>query len=404
MLSLIPTELWEYSILDAVRAVPAALEARTDFTFPIVGVGPCIPARSARVALVTCLQALSLPKGASVGVPLYCCDVVFQAIKTAGYVPRFIDVEPATFIISAGDLQAKSSEIDAVIVVHAFGNVCDVPALQRIMGKKPVIEDCAQSLGSKLNGRMTGSFGEAAVFSFHSGKYLSVGEGGALFCKTPAVHARASALTSQLDGPSRLGEITHVGKTYVRSLLRRQPLYGVIGRRLWEIYGRRVHGRPNNRFPNSQSYRADLSLARRRLYGLDSAIARQRAIAEFYLQTLVLPKTMLCAEPQDAFYNRYQFPIRFASREDCDSMAARLRARNIDPITPLREIVDVAARWFAYAGDCPISEQLSQSVLVIPSHHDLRRKTADRVARTINDAWIELVSPGARHGLTGAAP
>src|SRR5262245_3018034 len=92
-------------------------------------VGDCFPIRSARAGIMVSLKALALPAGASVAVPLYCCPVVFKAVEAAGYRPRFIDVDAETYCMSAADLAVKSAEVDAVIAVHMFGNVCDMPRL-----------------------------------------------------------------------------------------------------------------------------------------------------------------------------------------------------------------------------------------------------------------------------------
>jgi len=62
-----------------------------------------------------------------------------------------------------------------------FGNMCDMGSVQDAMHGKPIIEDCAQALGSSLNDRLAGSMGTIAVFSFRLGKYLSVGEGAAIY-------------------------------------------------------------------------------------------------------------------------------------------------------------------------------------------------------------------------------
>src|SRR5947209_9753902 len=158
MLALIPAELWQYGIIDLARGLASSLTTREpDARLLIPGLGDCIPTRSARSALVAAIKALELPAGARIGVPLYCCAVVFKAIIAAGCRPRFIDVGRSTFCMSPGDLAAKASEIDAVIAVHMFGNVCDTPALRDAAPGKPIIEDCALSLGSKLNGKMTGA-------------------------------------------------------------------------------------------------------------------------------------------------------------------------------------------------------------------------------------------------------
>ena len=165
MLGLIPAELWDYKLADLGRGVAATLSRkRQDIEFSLPGLGNCIPARSARAAIVTAIKALDLPANARIAVPLYCCAVVFKAIIAAGCRPRFIDVDPATFCMSAEDLHAKAAEVDAVVAVHMFGNVCDIPGLQEAAPGKPIIEDCALSLGSKLNGHATGSLGDIGVF------------------------------------------------------------------------------------------------------------------------------------------------------------------------------------------------------------------------------------------------
>ena len=108
MLGLVPAELWNYGLSDLGRGVATALGRKQPTTaFSISGLGDCIPARSARAAIVTAIKALELPPSARIGVPLYCCAVVFKAIKAAGCRPRFIDVEPTTFCMSPADLRAK---------------------------------------------------------------------------------------------------------------------------------------------------------------------------------------------------------------------------------------------------------------------------------------------------------
>src|SRR5579859_4285598 len=163
MLSLIPNEHWDYSLSDAARGFAGVVSrqaAKWNSSILIPELGPCIPVRSARAAIVVALKALSLPSGASIGVPLYCCPVVFSAIKSAGHRAVFIDVDPATYCISAKDLEGKSADLDAVIAVHMFGNMCDIPAIRLAAPGKPIIEDCAQALGSCIEGKIAGSFGD----------------------------------------------------------------------------------------------------------------------------------------------------------------------------------------------------------------------------------------------------
>jgi perosamine synthetase len=395
MLGLLPTEYWEYKLSDIVHGLTAALGPRKlDGMLYIPGLGSCTPARSARSALVAAIKALDLPSGARIGVPLYCCPVVFKAIKAAGCTPSFIDVELATFCMSADDLSAKSSQLDAVIAVHMFGNLCDMSRLQEAAQGKPIIEDCAQSLGSKLNGRMTGSFGAIAVFSFRSGKYLSVGEGGALFSAHKDICSRLPQVIAAMPTPSRTEECAHVAKTYIRSKLRSKPWYGAVGYPLWAYYNKTVDYSAKSPIITSQIYRSDFVITNNRLALLDSAIEGQRANADYYSRTLKLDSGMLCSEKPGTFYNRYLYPITCPSSGQRDFIADYLLRRKIDTAKPYKDIVDVAAKYYGYAGDCPVTEQIAKRVLVIPNNYSLKTREVNRIVQFLNEAWSEI----ARHG------
>jgi perosamine synthetase len=302
MIGLVPRDHWEHNLGDLLRGLTAALSLREQSkTLKIAKLGPCIPTRSGRSALVAALKALNLPRGAQIGVPLYCCSVVFKAIKVAGCKACFVDIEPDTFCMSAGDLFSKRNQIDAIIAVHMFGNLCDIEALKAAANGKPIIEHCAQSLGSKIRGRMAGSFGTIAFFSFRSGKYLSVGEGGALFSSDLDIRFRLTQIITAMPDIGRIEEFIHVLKTYIRSMLRRKPLYGLVGYPLWAIYNKKVDYTVKASFDLSQIFRADLTITKSRLPLIDSLIERQRANADFYTHSLELNPGMLCWEKPGTF-------------------------------------------------------------------------------------------------------
>jgi len=388
MIGLLPTEYWDYGLKDVFRGMAVALGPRRPGAMvDIPGIGSCVPARSGRVAVIAAIKALDLPAGSRIGVPLYCCPVVFKAIKAAGCVPRFVDVERDTYCISAENLYAKRSQIDAVIAVHMFGNLCDMPSLKGAAGDRPIIEDCAQSLGSKLDGQEAGSFGTIGFFSFRSGKYLSVGEGAALFSNRQDLRSRLSELISGMPAPSRGDECSHVAVTYIRSALRRKPLFGILGRLIWSAYNKSVDYTAKSPIVLSQSYSSDLALAIDRLRVLDSAIQRQRANADFYSRTLGLDPGMLCAEKPGAFYNRYLYPIIFPLPKQRDLMAEYLYSQRIAAIQPYKDIANVAATHYGYMGDCPVAEKVANGVLAIPSNYSLRKSDLEHIARSVNEGW-----------------
>jgi dTDP-4-amino-4,6-dideoxygalactose transaminase len=136
----IPGEAWEYSLMDAARGITGGLRrAASGGSLEILGLPDCIPVRSARAGIIVAIRALRLSRGASIAVPLYCCPVVLKAVKHAGCRPLFIDIEPATYCMSADDLSAKAALVDAAVVVHMFGNTCDMAGLRAVMSGRPII-------------------------------------------------------------------------------------------------------------------------------------------------------------------------------------------------------------------------------------------------------------------------
>jgi dTDP-4-amino-4,6-dideoxygalactose transaminase len=272
-----------------------------------------------------------------------------------------------------------------------FGNLCDIPSALEIMEGKPVIEDCAQSLGSKLEGRACGSVGDAAFFSFRSGKYLSVGEGGALYSIKPALHARISALVAALPVPARAKELNHIIKTYIRSKLRSRPWWGLMGSRIWAAYNKRTEFADKSPIVLERIFASDFATVRRRMPQLDSMIASQRANVAYFEQNLQLDSRMLCRERPRAHYNRFMYPIIFPSTERRDAMAAYLRSHGVGTSRPYEEVIAGAAKHYGYEGDCPSAESTLRRALVIPNFFTLKLRDVEHVARCVNQGWAEIM-------------
>jgi len=350
--------------------------------------------QSGRAGIVLALKGLGLRQGALVAVPLYCCPVVLRAITSAGCRARFIDVDANTYCMSANDLAAKSADVDAVIAVHMFGNMCDVPALREAVPGTPIIEDCAQGLGSSLHGRVAGTFGDIAVFSFRSGKYISAGEGGAVYCRNGELERRVSELISELPVCGRLSEVVHAVKTSLRSMLRAKPLWGLIGSPLWNAYSENVDHMSQAPIVMGQIFAGDRETAIRRLPALPTMIERQRRNADHYLRSLTVDADMLCKETPTAFFNRLQFPLLLQTPAQCHQLAERLRRNHISTTRPYKDIAGIAVAHYGYTSDCPESERIALRVLVIPCNYGLRKDDVERITESVNRAWRELGDRG----------
>jgi perosamine synthetase len=142
-----------------------------------VGIHSAVTVSSGTTALHLALAALPIHPGDEVIIPSFVCTALLNAIRLTGATPVLADCDETHFNLSVTDVKKRlSSRTKALIVPHLFGQAADLNELLAI--GLPVIEDCAQSLGSRYEGKMTESFGTLAVFSFYATKFLATGEGG----------------------------------------------------------------------------------------------------------------------------------------------------------------------------------------------------------------------------------
>jgi|LGOV01.1.fsa_nt_gb dTDP-4-amino-4,6-dideoxygalactose transaminase len=132
---------------------------------------------SGTAALHLSLLALGVGKGDEVIMPSYVCAALLNALLYVNAVPVVADIDRLTFNIDVDDLKKRITEkTKAIIVPHIFGLPAEIDEI--VLLGIPVIEDCAQSIGARYQGRYTGSFGVCSIFSFYATKMLATGEGG----------------------------------------------------------------------------------------------------------------------------------------------------------------------------------------------------------------------------------
>jgi len=134
-----------------------------------------------RVALYAILKATGVGPGDEVIVPGYTCVMDVNPIKYLGARPIYVDIEPATFNMNTNLLQDRiTPKTTAIIAQHTYGYPCDMDAIMNIGNRAaiPVIEDCCLALGSKYKGKIVGTLGRAAYFSFQWNKPYTTGLGG----------------------------------------------------------------------------------------------------------------------------------------------------------------------------------------------------------------------------------
>jgi dTDP-4-amino-4,6-dideoxygalactose transaminase len=149
-----------------------------------VGAKHCIGVANGLDALILSIEALQLPRGSEVLVASNTYIATVLAIVRAGHKPVLVEPELETFNMNPARLaDALTPKTRAICVTHLFGKTCRMDAIGAFAREHDlkVVEDCAQSHGAKLAGKMTGTFGDAGCFSFYPTKNLGAfGDAGAV--------------------------------------------------------------------------------------------------------------------------------------------------------------------------------------------------------------------------------
>ncbi len=171
-----------------------------------VGVGNAVATVNGTAAIHTALNILGISEGDKVLVPTLTFIASINPVKYTGAKPVFIDSEKETYNMDPVKLEEtivnlidKGKKPKAVIVVHLYGQVAKIEEIAEICGKYDIylIEDATESLGSKYNDKMTGSYGDIGCFSFNGNKLITTGGGGMLVTDNDEWTEKARYLTTQ---------------------------------------------------------------------------------------------------------------------------------------------------------------------------------------------------------------
>jgi perosamine synthetase len=300
-----------------------------------LGTEGAVAVSSGSVALELALRALGVGPGHEVVIPSYACDALHHAVSRTAAAPVLADADPATLSLSAADAHARlTPRTRAVIVPHAFGLAVDVaPFLEFGV---PIIEDCAQTLGARVDGRPVGSFGALAVCSFYATKLLTTGEGGAV------------------AGPAAL---------------------------LARVRDARDYDEREDLAPRLNAKLSDLAaaLGRSQLARYDAFVARRRAVAARYRERL---RGAPCALPAEAGQRHvyHRFVVEVDRRPD--ALQAALAARGV---AARRPVYRPAHRALGLGG-FPAAERLWARALSLPCYPTLTDREIDTVAAALREA------------------
>jgi len=140
-----------------------------------------IAVNSGTAALQAALYALDVKVGDEVLLPSFTFVATANAVLSVGAKPVFVDISKNNYTMDPLDLKKKITKKSKVVIpVHLYGNVAYIDQISEVAKKHGlrIIEDAAQSLGSTLKGKHTGTFSDIGCYSLYPAKVMTSGEGG----------------------------------------------------------------------------------------------------------------------------------------------------------------------------------------------------------------------------------
>jgi len=390
--NLIPRFNTDYSFSDMIYGVKSIfIENNSDFNLlkNIFGDKKFFFTNSGRNSIYTILHALNLPKGSKIGVPLYSCTVVFDAIIKSGHVPCFIDLDINNYTLDPLDLEDKIDDLDAVVVIHTFGRPADMDEIKKTAGDIPIIEDCAHSLLSSYKGKITGTIGDASFFSFGSGKCISAGGGSMIIINNLEFQENLLNEIHSLSDPSKFNELTHMMPTYVKSFLYHSPWYGIflpLGKALDS--GIDLTGKKG--FTLSKIKRSHLAIFLNKLKNFELSVKIQKKNSNILLEELKNTPLILPYESKYGDCNYYLFPVQVPKNKR-DLLHERLSDTGIDSAKLFSQTPQQAKLYYGYKNDCQNTEIIANSILTLPNYYTLNEEKVAEIGKNICNIVGELI-------------
>jgi len=345
-----------------------------------------------RVALYAILKALGMTENDEVILPGYTCVMDLNPIKYLAARPVYVDIEPKTFNMDVSLLEEKITPKTKVIIAqHTYGYVCDMDAILDIANRHniTVIEDCCLSLGSTYKGRLTGTFGKAAYFSFQWNKPFTTGLGGMAITNDKNIADKLKTLQQQAVEPTSkelfmLAAQLAVYRTviYPRTTALAQQVFRALTKK-GAVVGSSSCAEFNpmmadDFFKKMSSIQARSGI--RQLKKIDKNIAHRKAMGKLYDQLLTAkgwPVRQYDKKMQEPVLVRY--PVRIAEKQKALEEAARcgieLGSWFECPLHPIETPIE---KYDYQTGMCPQAEKASREVVNLPLHPRASERTVKR--------------------------
>ncbi|MEO0445090.1 MAG: aminotransferase class I/II-fold pyridoxal phosphate-dependent enzyme [Verrucomicrobiota bacterium] len=327
------------------------------------GMAHGVACSSGTTALHLGLLSLDISQGDEVIVPDLTFGATANAVIHAGANPVLVDVEPETWNMDPEAVRAAvTKRTKAILPVHLYGLPCDLAALGEIAEEHglSMMEDCAEALGARFQGRPVGSFGDVSAFSFFANKTITTGEGGMVLTDSEELAGRMRILRDHGMRPDKRYWHDEVGYNY--------------------------------RMTNMQS-----ALGCAQLERLDDFLKRREQLAEAYESGLAgigwLERQGSTPERESAHW-LYSVLVSPDSPVDRDDLIRALGEEGIDTRPLFFPLHEQPAFEPCARAPCPVSRNVAYRGLSLPTSNHMETEDAEKVVEALlriaeRHCWLE---------------
>jgi len=317
--------------------------------------------------------------------PAYTASSLIIAIQKAGLKPVLCDISLRDFNMDVHLLPDLVSKHTLCIVsAHMFGIVGK--ELRRLKERFPdifIIEDCAQSLGSEINGTFVGNLADISVFSFNRGKNLPTYGGGCIATNSEKIANKIAVQNRKINGQSLSQRIVIPFKIVGLSLVVRPLIYGLCSPILSQF--KEVAPPTDFEVKKYTDFQAAVALS---LLNAIEKFSKKRYLNGVRLveglkniEGIALPEISENTKPA---FNR--FPVVFNDLKKMERVEKELNRTGVDTsrmyLRPLHHIFNLGYN----KKDFPIANHFAERLLTLPVHSLLTDIQLTKIVRTIKNA------------------
>lgn len=327
-----------------------------------IGCKHAVGLNSCTAGLHLALSSLGIGPGDEVITTPVTFPATANVVVHQGAKPVFVDVEPETLNIDAGQIENRLTEnCKAILPVHLYGHPCDMDTILRLAQKYrvAVVEDAAHAVESEYHGKKVGNIGDLTAFSFYATKNMTTGEGGMLTTNKDELAEKIRIMS--LHGITADAWMRHGNGDYVH----------------WDVL---YPGYKYNMF----DLQASLGIHQLKRIGL--FWQRRKRWVELYNEAFVdVSEIQLLREKTNVKHGYHLYPILVKTEKltvDRDVVLRLLKESGIGVGVHFRalHLLSYYSETFSYKrGDFPNAEYASDRLLSLPLYPKMKEEDVRRV-------------------------